>query len=296
MGVTAEDLLSQTEYIAHGTTSTLNALVTGNLAPTGFITTKGHRDSIFIMNLEGRYAGLSAEKIQAVKQTRKPTPLLAKRYVKEAVERVDYKGSIVVPLDEDSMRTEIHNLVDQGVTSVAVSLLWSFRNPVHELRIRDLIHEIAPDMFVVVSSEVSPRIREYPRNVTTLMNAQIGPALRDYLAPLVAELERRGLNGPLLVMQGSGGTVSAKEAPKQAITTVGSILTGGVTGARKLGSQLGHSNIISTDVGGTTFLVGMIVDGRPVMESTTILNQYRISTPMAKVATIGSGGGAIASR
>jgi N-methylhydantoinase A len=294
MDLTAEQLLEQTAYIVHGTTSTLNALVTGAVAKTGFITTKGHRDSIFIMNLEGRYAGRGAEYVQAVKRTRKPAPLVPKRQVREATERVDYKGSVVVPLDEDAVRADVIDLVNQGVTAIAVSLLWSFRNPAHELRIRDLIHEIDPELFVVLSSEVSPRIREYSRNVTTLMNAQIGPTLRDYLAPLMAELESRKLRGPLLIMQGSGGTVAARKAPEQAITTLGSVLTGGVTGAHKLGAQLGHRNIISTDVGGTTFLVGMVVDGRPVMEATTVLNQYRIGTPMAKTATIGSGGGAIA--
>jgi len=294
MGMEAGDLLAQTAYIAHGTTTTLNALVTGAVAPTGFITTKGHGDSIFIMNLEGRYAGLSADQIQAVKHTRKPAPLVSKQMVKEAVERIDYKGSVVVELDEDAVRADVEDLRDRGATSIAVSLLWSFRNPVHERRIREIIHEVAPEMFVVLSSDVSPRIREYPRNVTTLMNAQVGPTLRDYLEPLTAELKHRGFAGPLLVMQGSGGTVAAQEAPRQAITTMGSVLTGGVTGARNLGAQLDHPHIISTDVGGTTFLVGMVVDGQPVMEASTILNQYRISTPMAKVATIGSGGGAVA--
>ena len=125
------------------------------------------------------------------------------------------------------------------------------RNPLHEQRIRDIIAEIAPAVFVVLSSEPSPRIREYPRNVTTLMNAQIGPILRDYLEPLIAELEARRLQGPVLVMQGCGGSVAARKSPSQAITTIGSVLTGGVTGARKLGAQLGHKNIISTDVGGT---------------------------------------------
>jgi N-methylhydantoinase A len=294
MNLEAGELLAQTAYIAHGTTSTLNAVVTGAVAPTGFITTKGHRDSIFIMNLEGRYAGISAEQIQAIKHTKKPAPLVSKRRVKEAVERIDYKGEVIVPLDEEAMRADIRALVDDGVESIAISLLWSFRNPVHEQRIRELIHDICPQTFVVLSSEVNPRIREYPRNVTTLMNAQVGPTLRDYLGPLNAELQARGLKGPLLVMQGSGGTEAATEAPRRAITTMGGVLTGGVTGARNLGEQLGHTEIISTDVGGTTFLVGMVVGGRPVMESTTVINQYRVSTPMAKVATIGSGGGAIA--
>jgi N-methylhydantoinase A len=294
MSLSSQQLLEQTDYVAHGTTSTLNALVTGAVAPTGFITTKGHRDSIFIMNLEGRYAGQGPEVIQAVKQTRKPERLVPKGRVKEALERVDYKGSVVVALDEDAVRADVHDLLADGVTAIAVSLLWSFRNPAHEQRIREIIHEIAPEVFVVLSSELSPRIREYPRNVTTLMNAQIAPILRSYLEPLTAELQARGLRGPVLIMQGSGGTVAAKESPRQAITTIGSVLTGGVAGARKLGAQLGHRNIISTDVGGTTFLVGMVVDGRPVMEPTTVLNQYRISTPMAKIATIGSGGGAVA--
>ena len=261
MNMDACDLLADTAYIAHGTTSTLNAVVTGAVAPTGFITTKGHRDSIFIMNLEGRYAGVGAEQIQAIKHTRKPAALVSKRRVKEAIERIDCEGSVVVALDEEAMRADIRELLDQGVESIAISLLWSFRNPVHEQRIRELIREVSPGTFVVLSSEVSPRIREYPRNVTTLMNAQVGPILRDYLAPLTAELTARGFEGPLLVMQGSGGTEAAKEAPRRAITTIGGVLTGGVTGARNLGKQLGHDNIISTDVGGTTFLVGMVVDG-----------------------------------
>jgi N-methylhydantoinase A len=288
------DLLADTAYISHGTTSALNALVTGNVAEVGFITTQGHRDSIYIMNLEGRYAGLGPEEIQDITATRKPPPLLPKRRVKEAVERIDHKGSVIVGLDEDACRASIRELLTDGATAIAVSLLWSFRNSVHEKRIRELVHEIAPDTYVALSCEVSPRIREYPRNVTTLMSTQIGPALRDYLEPLSRDLTERGLRGPLLVMQGSGGTVSAQEAPANAITTIGSVLTGGVIGARNLGQQLGHENIISTDVGGTTFLVGMIVGGEPVFSSMTTLNQYQLNVAMMKVATIGSGGGAIA--
>jgi N-methylhydantoinase A len=288
------DLLGDTAYICHGTTASLNALVTGDVAEVGFLTTKGHRDSIYIMNLEGRYAGLSPEEIQDITSTRKPKPLVPKRRVKEVVERIDYKGAEIVALDEDATRTAIRELIDDGVEAIAVSLLWSFRNPAHEQRVRELVHELAPDMYVALSSEISPRIREYPRSATTVMSTQIGPTLRDYLNPLAEQLAQRGLKGPLLIMQGSGGSVSAHEAPAYAITTIGSVLTGGVIGARTLGKQLGHKNIISTDVGGTTFLVGLVVDGEPVFDSTTTLNQYQITVPMMKVATIGSGGGAIA--
>lgn len=287
-------LLAECAYICHGTTASLNALVTGDVAQVGLLTTKGHRDSVYIMNLEGRYAGLAPEEIQDITKTRKPPPLMPKRRVKEILERVDYKGSVIVELDEDATRTSIRELLDDGVEAIAVSLLWSFRNPAHEQRIRELVHEAAPDMYVGLSSEISPRIREYPRTATTVMSTQIGPTLRDYLDPLAAELARLGLTGPLLVMQGSGGSVSAQEAPARAITTIGSVLTGGVIGARTLGQQLGHKNVISTDVGGTTFLVGLVVDGEPVFGSTTTLNQYQLTVPMMKVHTIGSGGGAIA--
>ncbi|MGH7906288.1 MAG: hydantoinase/oxoprolinase family protein, partial [Candidatus Binataceae bacterium] len=166
--------------------------------------------------------------------------------------------------------------------------------PQHELRTREIIRELAPEMFVGLSCEISPRIREYSRNVTTVMTCQVGPALRDYLLPLSKELRESGLKGPLLIMQGSGGTVTAEDAPGHAITTVGSVLTGGVVGGLHLGERLGHRNIVTTDVGGTTFLVGMIVDKEPVYTTTTYINQFTVNVPMMRVDSIGSGGGAIA--
>ncbi len=294
LGMTMESLLMETHYICHGTTASLNALLTGSTAEVGFITTKGHRDSIYIMNVEGRYAGLGPDKIQDFTQRNKPPPLLPHRLVKEVTERVDYKGSVVVPLNEKETRTAILELLNDGVDAIAISFLWSFLNPVHEHRCRELVHEISPKTYVGLSSDISPRIREYARNVTTIMNAQIAPILRDYLSPLDAQLKTLGFKGPLLVMQGSGGSISAADAPNQAITTIGSVLTGGLVGALNLGEILGHRNIISTDMGGTTFLVGMIVDNKPITATTTILNQYTLNLSMLRVESIGSGGGAIA--
>jgi N-methylhydantoinase A len=294
IGETVEDMLAKTHHIAHGTTSSLNALVTGNVPPVGFLTTVGHRDSIYIMNVEGRYVGRSPEELQDVLRQDKRHALLPKRHALEVVERVDRDGKVVVKLDEAQARTAIGQLVDDGVRAIAVSLLWSFRNPSHEQRLRELIHEIAPDVFVSLSSEVSPRIREFSRSATTIMSAQIGPGLRDYLDSLESALRERNLAGPLLVMQSNGGAVAAAEAPGTAITTVGSVLTGGVVGAVSLGKQLGHRNIIATDVGGTTFLVGLVVDGDPVRSTTTIINHHPINVPTLEVHAIGSGGGAIA--
>jgi N-methylhydantoinase A len=294
LGTETRALLAATRYIVHGTTSTLNALVTGDVATVGFITTRGHADSIAIMNLEGRYAGLGADEIQDMVRTSKPAPLVPPRLVREIDERIDHKGAVVVPLDEDGARRAVRELVASGVQAIAVSLLWGFRNPAHEQRIGQIIAEEAPGLYAALSSDVSPRIREYARSATTIMNTQVGPRLRDYLHPLEKELRSLDFAGSLLVMQGSGGCVDSSDAPSRAITTIGSVLTGGVVGCTRLATELGHRNVISTDMGGTTFLAGLVIDGQPVSTTSTVLNQHELNVPMVDVHTIGAGGGAIA--
>ncbi|NYI80401.1 hydantoinase/oxoprolinase family protein [Nocardioides panzhihuensis] len=293
LGEPVEVMLDKTHHIAHGTTSSLNALVMGTVPAVGFLTTAGHRDSIYIMNVEGRYLGSAPHELQSVMGQRK-THLIPKSQAYEVIERVDHAGNVVVKLNEDSVRESVAALLAKGIRSIAVSLLWSFRNPAHEQRVREIIQEIDPEVFVALSHEVSPRIREFSRSSTTIMSAQIGPGLRDYLGELESRLTASGLKGPLLVMQSNGGAIAASEAPATAISTIGSVLTGGVVGAVNLGQQLGHKNIISTDVGGTTFLVGLVVDGEPVRTSQTIINHHPINVPTLEVHAIGSGGGAVA--
>lgn len=293
-GLTLREMLADTHHISHGTTSSLNALVMGTVPDIGFITTRGHRDSIYIMNVEGRYLGSSPEELQSVITQSKRHALIPRSLAYEVTERVDRDGRILVRLDEDEVRATVQALVAEGVPAIAVSLLWSFRNDAHERRIREIVHEIAPDMFVALSSEVSPRIREFSRSATTIMSAQIAPGLRAYLGDLEQRLRDSGLSGQLLIMQSNGGAIVAKDAPARAISTVGSVLTGGVVGAVALGDQLGHGNIVATDVGGTTFLTGLVVGGEPVRSTTTVLNHHPINVPRVEVDAIGSGGGAIA--
>ncbi|MFD5179681.1 hydantoinase/oxoprolinase family protein [Nocardia sp. NPDC058379] len=294
LGRPIEEMLADTHHIAHGTTSSLNALVMNKVPEVGFLTTKGHRDSIYIMNVEGRYLGNSPEQLQNVLSQSKSHGLVSKRHALEVTERIDRDGRVVVALNEDDVRSAVTTLLADGISAIAVSLLWSFRNPAHERRIREIVQEIDPSVFVALSSEVSPRIREFARNATTIMSTQIGPGLRDYLGELEGRLRDKKLAGPLLVMQSNGGAVAASEAPGNAISTVGSVLTGGVVGSVSLGRQLGHRNIIATDAGGTTFLAGLVVDGEPVRSSTTTINHHPINVPTLEVHAIGSGGGAIA--
>src|ERR1700749_2659762 len=142
IGKTLPEMLADTHHIAHGTTSSLNALVTGNVPPVGFLTTKGHRDSIFIMNVEGRYLGRSPHELQNVLGQGKSHTLLPKRHALEVTERLDRDGNVGGTLDRDHARAKIRALLADGVRAIAVSLLWSFRNPVHERRLRELVAEI----------------------------------------------------------------------------------------------------------------------------------------------------------
>jgi N-methylhydantoinase A len=292
--VSLRRLLEYTDHISHGTTSSLNALVMRRVPPIGFLTTKGHGDSIHIMNVEGRYLGRPSHELQQVLSQQKPPPLVARSLTKEITERIDRAGNVVAPLDEEETRRVVRECLARGAQGIAVSLLWSFRNPAHEHRVREIIREEAPNLYVAVSSDVSPRIREYARHATTIMSTQIGPGLKVYLASLEGSLRESGLAGALLVMQSSGGAITAAEAPASAITTIGSVLTGGVVGAMQLARQLDHRNVIATDVGGTTFLAGLIVDGEPVRAANTIINQAPVNVPTLRVEAIGSGGGAIA--
>src|SRR4029450_975842 len=209
VGRPLDEVLADTHHIAHGTTSSLNALVTGNVPPVGYLTTKGHRDSIYIMNVEGRYLGRSQHELQNVLGQEKSPGLVPQRDALEVTERVDRDGTVIVALDEDEGRAAIRALLADGVRAIAISLLWSFRNPVHERRLRELVHEIDPGVYVALSSEVSPRIREFARNATTSMSTQIGPGLRDSLTNLEDTLRARKLAGPLLVMQSNGGAGTA---------------------------------------------------------------------------------------
>ena len=196
LGRPVEEMLADTHHVAHGTTSSLNALVQRQVPDVGFLTTKGHRDSIFIMNVEGRYLGRSPHELQHVLAQDKDHDLLPKRHALEVTERIDRDGNVIVALDEDEVRRQVQTLKNDGIEAIAVSLLWAFRNPTHEKRIRELVHEIDPDIYVALSSEVSPRIREFARNSTTIMSTQVGPGLRRYLTNLEDSLPQQGPRRP----------------------------------------------------------------------------------------------------
>jgi N-methylhydantoinase A len=282
-------------FFYHGTTVATNAMITGSGAKTGFITTAGHRDVLPMMRIIGRSAGFSETELKQYTYTQKPPPIVPKTRIKEVFERIDHRGEVIVPLNEDSARRAARELVAEGVQSIGVCFLWSFRNPAHERRMREILEEEAQGIHVSISSEIVPAIKEYERSATTAVNAYLAPLLTTYLERLEGALGEQGLHEDALhIMQSMGGAMRADDAESKAVNTLASGPAGGVVAARFLGRMLEQPNIICADVGGTSFDVGLVVDGEPVITSTSTVNQYTLLVPTIDIVSIGAGGGSIA--
>ncbi|HWF52850.1 MAG TPA: hydantoinase/oxoprolinase family protein [Solirubrobacteraceae bacterium] len=293
LGLTVEDFLSRTDMLLHGTTVGTNVLVQMNGARTGLITTKGHGDALIIMRSAGRSAGLTIEELLHVSHHRKPDPIVPRGRIKEVSERTDWAGDVVLELNEDEARKAIHELVADGVEAIAISFLWGFVNTSHEVRVKELVREIAPDVTISCAHELIAKPGEYERTAAAAINAFIGPATSSYIKEVDRATQARGYRNPLLIMQAAGGVVRAAEASEHPLFTIASGPVGGVAGAVYLAGLLGHSNVIAADMGGTSFDVGIVVDGEPVSSSETIINQYTFFMPRLDIESIGSGGGSL---
>ncbi len=287
-------VLEKIDYFYHGTTVTTNAMITGTGAKIAFLTTAGFRDTLPTMRIIGRSAGKSETELKQYTYTNKPEPIVAKPLIKEIHERVDRNGDVIVPLDEEAARAAIRDVVDEGVEAIGICLLWSFMNESHERRLKELVEEEAPGLHVSISSEIVPAIKEYERSSTTAVNAYLAPLLTNYLKQLQSRLTEAGLKGSLFVMQSMGGAMRIKDGDRRAANTLVSGPAGGVVAARFLGRRSGHENIICADVGGTSFDVGLIVDGEPVVTSSSTVSQHTLLVPTIDIVSIGAGGGSIA--
>ena len=294
-GVTIEDLLASTRRFGHGTTIGTNAVLERLGARVGLIATAGHGDALALMRGSGRVAGQSIEQVFSVHGAKLPEPITVRGAVFEVHERVDSAGSVVVPLDVDRAVAQILEAIEQyQLDSVAISFLWSFVNPAHEQQLAEALAHAAPGVFVSISSQVSPRLGEYERTVATVMNGYVGPACSRYLANLADELERRSLREPLLVMQSNGGVLPAETAAETSLGTIDSGPAGGLTGVATLARYYGHQHVIATDMGGTSFDIGLVVDGKPVLTEENVIDQYTYRLPHLDVRTIACGGGTLA--
>lgn len=294
MGLTLEELLSRTRIFGHGTTVATNALVTRSGCKTALITTQGHEDAILIGRVHQKVAGLSNWQIRELANLKKADPIVPKPLIKGVVERVDCFGQVVVPLDEKQLDTLIDEILAEDVEAVAIGLLWSFKNQKHERRIRERLLERKPDLFVSISGELAPVLGEYERIATTVVNAYVSKLTQGYLEKLRTRLREAGLTGQTVVMQSSGGTATIEQVLAKPVALLASGPAGGVVGSLAQGQRFQHKNIVTSDVGGTTFDVGLIIHEEPVLAAMPVFSQYHLALPMIEINSIGAGGGSIA--
>jgi N-methylhydantoinase A len=282
------------EVLTHGTTVGTNALIQRKGAKVGLITTRGHEDAIHIMRGSRGVSSRDIAKVVHFPSSQKPVPIVPKRLIEGVSERVDCFGEVVVPLNEPEAEAAIRRLVAQGVEAIAVCFLWSFKNPAHERRLKAMIRDIAPQVFVSCSTDIAPKWGEYERTTATALNAYIGPVMAKYLGNLDRQLKASGYEQPLQITQCGGGSISVDHAMESPLLTLDSGPVSGVTGSLYLGKLMGLPNIITTDMGGTSFDVGIIHGGQPEYSFVSNVVQYEYFLPKVDIQAIGSGGGSLA--
>jgi N-methylhydantoinase A len=290
--VELEEVLRNASFFGHGTTLGTNAVINRKFAKVGLITTRGHEDVTLIMRSVGRTDGLSELEIRHQALCHKPEPIVPRFLIKGITERVDCFGQVVIPLNRDEVEKVVDELVEEGIEAIAVCFLWSFANPEHEQVVREFVTNRYPDLFVVISSEIVPEIREYARSMTVVIEAAIGSLMGNYISNLNRRLKQRRLTYPISIMQAFGGVTSSDTA--KAISTIESGPAGGVIGSLYLAQQLGEPNVISTDVGGTSFDVSIIADNSCFFAREPLIDRFRVLIPMIDITSVGAGGGTIA--
>ena len=285
-GVPANDI----GFFCHGTTVGTNALLEGKGVKTGLLVTEGFR-GIYPVAEQARPYGPAIFDVMYDK----PTMLVPQSRTGEVAERVDFRGTVLRPLDEAALRATVRELKAQDIESVAVCLLFSFLHPQHEARVRDIIADEIPSCSVSLSSEILPQIREYYRLSTTVINAYLQPILSHYIAQLDRRLREAGISSrQKYVMQSNGGMATFDGAAKRAVTTVLSGPAGGVTAGAYACRMTGFKNLITFDMGGTSCDVALIRDGDPSLTGRGKIEGRDLAVPMMDINTVSAGGGTIA--
>ncbi len=293
IGLGSDALYPEIGLLSHGTTVGTNAIVQKRGARIGLITTKGHNDVIHIMRGSRGVQGRDVRLVVHFPESQKPEPIVPKRLIAGVSERVDCFGKVVVPLNEAEAEAAIRFLVAEGVEAIAICFLWSFLHPAHERHVRDMARAIAPRLFVTCSSDLVPKWGEYERTTATALNAYIGPIASGYLGQLDRRLRAKGYGQGLQITQCGGGTISVERARAAPLLTLDSGPVSGVTGSLYLGRAMGCRNIITTDMGGTSFDVGLIAGGKPAFSFSSVVNQYEYFIPKVDIQAIGAGGGSL---
>lgn len=273
-------------FLVHGTTVGLNAFLERKGTRVLLIMTAGIRDAYSI-------ARHDRKELYAL-QYRKPKRLVPRRDVLEVAERLRYDGSVETPLDEESLKPIVEKIRAEGIEAVAVCLVHAFTNPQHELRVREVLESECPGLSVTLSHEIAREWREYERASSAVLNAYIAPRVERYLHTLEDELGAREVGATLYVMQSNGGITTARKAREQPIQTLLSGPVGGTIGGAALSRSTGRPNLLCIDMGGTSFDLSLIVDGRPSVSMETEIEGLPVLMSLVDIHTIGAGGGSLA--
>ncbi|WP_328811416.1 hydantoinase/oxoprolinase family protein [Rhodococcus sp. NBC_00294] len=282
---------AEIDMFFHGTTVATNIVLEHNGCDVGMITTEGFRDLLHIARKKrplnySNYQDLPWQKWQLVpRRNRRVVP-----------ERIDASGAVLTPLDEDAVREQVRLLRERGVDAIAVAFLHSYRNPTHEQRVKAIIAEEFPGVFVSLSSEVAPQYREYERFSTAALNAFIGPKTSQYIENLAQKASAAQVGEDVHLMTSAGGLVTSRSASEIPVSLLTSGVVAGLLGGCAIGKASGFPSVITLDVGGTSADVGVAPDGALRMKHLldTRIGDYHAMVPMAEVDTIGAGGGSIA--
>jgi N-methylhydantoinase A/oxoprolinase/acetone carboxylase beta subunit len=298
LGVTTGELLGRTGIIRYSTTLALNSLLEEKGPKLGYITTEGFEDNLLIGRGSQWSDGLSIKEQRNIGRARKPKPLVNREAMIGVRERVDHRGRVVRPLDEEDFLRKLDYLVDQGVRGFVVCLLWSHVNPAHEQRVRELIELEYGENYlgstpVFLSSENSPRRLEYTRATTTLLNAYLHKSMYDELSGIGQRLRAGGYQAPLIMVHNTGGMASVFRS--SAIQTFSGGPVAGLMGSSYLGHAYGFENVVVTDMGGTSFDIGLIVSGSTrFYQLAPTIDRWLVDATMLDTHSIGAGGGSIA--
>ena len=278
--------LGKVELILHGTTATTNSVLTGSGARTGLLTTQGFRDALEMRR--GVKERIYDNKYPA------PPPLVPRYRRLPVAERIAYNGAVVEKVDPASVRAACEHFRREGVTAVAICFLNAYCNGSNEAACKAMVSSELGDIYITASHELLPRIGFYDRLSTTVLNSYTGPILARYLSSLTRQLEESGFAGALLVMQSSGGVVSASMAIRIPAAAVCSGPAGGAIAGERYAGVHGHPKAVTFDMGGTSLDVAHIVDGRAATVQVVDFDRYRVALPMVDVVSIGAGGGSLA--
>jgi len=297
-GLSSEQLLGDTNIIRYSTTIAMNRLIERSGPRLALITTEGHEDAILIGRGAQWVDGTRVAERRNLAVQHKPAPIIPPELIAGARERVDSTGKVIRPLDEADVRAKVYRLINNGARGFVVALLWSFANPAHERRIKEIIREEYKDYHlgsapVVLSSEVLGKLGEYERTMTAVLDAYLQQAMQIELSAMWDKLRDKGYRGSFQMIHNSGGIAEIFKTTASRTYNGGPVA--GLIGAQHIAKQLGYHNVVTTDVGGTSFDIGLIVqDSVRNYEFRPIIDRWMVGITMLQTLSIGAGGGSIA--